>query len=123
MDSADDEDPTRSADRVHADMAVPNKLADDRNIGVSDDEVALDVDDVRASARQDLPPRDPRLNVLPNSEPGSRRKQNRQPAITREKKDDASGQSAGGERQASRQRLAPGKGERVGDQKVQSDQD
>jgi hypothetical protein len=76
-------------------MAVPNELRDGRDIGVSDDEVALDIDDIRASVRKDLVPREPRLCVLPKRKrrwktlplnEGGGCKQSRQPAMTCEKK-------------------------------------
>ena len=56
-------------------MAVPNELPDGRDIGVSNDKVALDIDDIRAGARKNLLPREPRLCVLPKRKRGSGRKQ------------------------------------------------
>ena len=48
-----------------ADMAVPHELPDGRDVGVSDDKVALAIDDIRTGARKDLLLREPRLCVLP----------------------------------------------------------
>ena len=102
-------------------MAVPNELPDGRDIGVSNDKVALDIDDIRAGARKNLLPREPRLCVLPKRKRGSGRKQNRQNAMTREKKGDARRQTAGSERQG--KDLAPGECDRVRNEEIQRDQD
>ena len=55
-------------------------------IGVSDDKVPLYIDDIRAGARKNLLPREPRLRVLPKRKRGSGRKQNRQNAMTVKRK-------------------------------------
>jgi hypothetical protein len=50
------------------DMAIANQFPDNGDIIVADNEMTLDIDDFRATAREDPLARDPGFDILPNRE-------------------------------------------------------